>query len=75
MEIMVNDFNISYNKKTNKYELYSNDISNITHTYKTYPVNNYGQISQNIIIDISDLTKLGYRYNPDLVKTIPEKKK
>lgn len=75
MEIQVNDFNITYNRKTDKYELYSIDISNKTHTYKTYPVNYLGLIPGSIIDDISDLTKLGYRFNPNLVKTIPEKKK
>lgn len=75
MEIQVNDFNITYNNKTNKYELYSLDISNKTFIYKTYPLDRFGNISAVAIRDISDLTKLGYRFNPNLVKTIPEKKK
>ena len=74
MEIQVNDFNFAYNKNTDKYELYSIDNKSNISIYKKYQLDHYGRVSQNILNDITDLTKLGYRFNPNLVKTIPEKK-
>lgn len=75
MHININDFNIIYNERTKKYEVISLYKEDQTITFKKYEVDYLGRVSQNIITDISDLTKLGYRYNPNLTKRIPDKKK
>ena len=66
MEIKVKDFNLNYDRKSNKYIRYFlNDELDIV-IYKRYELNFAGNISQNILNDIIQLAQLGYRLNPYL---------
>lgn len=66
------EFNINYNNKTKRYEIIIYNGNEIRF-YKSYEVNYIGQISQTIIDDIKDLSKLGYSLNIELSKTISQK--
>ena len=64
MQEMVKDFNYRYDVYNEIYVLFYIGDDFQIHTYKTYSWSKYGMSA--ILLDIHELTTLGFRYNPYL---------
>ncbi len=67
MQKLVKDFNYIFDWDNNLYELVYLDSDFKTKTYKQYKTNSTDETLL-LLLDVSELAKLGFRYNPYLTK-------
>ena len=67
MQKLVKDFNYIFDWENNLYEMIYLDSDFKVKTYKQYKTNSTDETLL-LLLDVSELAKLGFRYNPYLTK-------